>query len=238
MLEIVEAPLAFPPAEYDGLVIDAEEWPPLLHPQMLMDFEGYTAWEQHMVSRCAHQTASPESVIATLLRDARVLRAYQPESGPLTAAVNRLPLEMIDAESERILASSLDRFREVMAAVPDEFRPEPDEQMLAPAYEQLVLPEWRTWKTPLNRYLAAKAFASWTAYQGRGVISIVRGLEVAMALVRVEAARQCRNANRVLDQELLREAIRSADFMLNHLAVGEDLAADWSQAEAVQPVSA
>ena len=36
---------------------------------------------------------------------------------------------------------------------------------------------------------------------------------------------------RVLDQELLREAFRYADFALNHLAGGEELADAWSRAE-------
>ena len=90
---------------------------------------------------------------------------------------------------------------------------------------------WARFFAPLNRYLAAKAFASWTAYQGRGVATIVRGLEAALALVRVEAARQCRDAARPLDADLLLEAFRQADFILNHLAVGEDLAAAWSVAE-------
>ena len=52
---------------------------------------------------------------------------------------------------------------------------------------------WHEFRAPVNRFLAAKAFASWTAYQGRGVKTIVRGLEAALALVRVEAARQCRD---------------------------------------------
>jgi hypothetical protein len=90
---------------------------------------------------------------------------------------------------------------------------------------------WSTWSAPLRRYLAAKAFASWTAYQGRGLLSIVRGLQVALALVRVEAARACRDADRALDRELLLAAFRQADFILNHLAVGEDLAEEWSNAE-------
>jgi len=83
----------------------------------------------------------------------------------------------------------------------------------------------------VNRYIAAKAFASWTAYQGRGVATVVRGLEAAVALVRVEAARQCRETRRVVDAGQLLEAFRAADFSLNHLAVGEDLAAGWSEAE-------
>ena len=90
---------------------------------------------------------------------------------------------------------------------------------------------WEAFQRPVNRYLAAKAFASWTAYQGRGLATIVRGLESALALVRLEASRQCRDVARVLDRDLLLEAFRSADFALNHLAVGEELAAVWSEAE-------
>ena len=59
----------------------------------------------------------------------------------------------------------------------------------------------------------------------------MRGIEAAVALVRVEAARQCRDAGRVLDADLLLEAFRGADFILNHLAVGEDLAKNWSRVE-------
>ena len=62
-------------------------------------------------------------------------------------------------------------------------------------------------------------------------MSIVRGLEAALAVVRIESARQCRDATQALDAELLRGAFRSADFILNHLAVGEDLAEAWSAAE-------
>jgi hypothetical protein len=80
---------------------------------------------------------------------------------------------------------------------------------------------------PVVRYIAAKAFASWTAYQGRGVRTIVRGIAAAVALVRIEAARQCRDAARPLDEALLLEAFRSADFVLNHQAVGEGLAENW-----------
>jgi hypothetical protein len=64
-------------------------------------------------------------------------------------------------------------------------------------------------------------------------LSVVRGLEAALALVRVEAARQCRNAGRALDRALLLEAFRDADFLLNHLAAGDALAESWSRAELI-----
>src|SRR3970282_2012450 len=110
---------------------------------------------------------------------------------------------------------------EVMSAVPAELKPAADDDGLEDAMASHVRPVWDDYRAPINRSRAAKAFASWTAYQGRGVKTIVRGLEAAFALVRVESARQCRNAGRHLDTDLLREAFRSADFALNHLAVGE-----------------
>jgi hypothetical protein len=230
-LEIVHAPVAFPEAEYEGLQVDEDAWPPLLHPQMLMDLDGYNAWERHMVGRCADPAASPEAVIATLVRDAAALRAYIPGNRSLVEAVASLPRDVVDTASPASLDQSLSFFTDIVAAVPDDLKPEPDEQGLGDAFESLVVGQWAAWRGPINRYLAAKAFASWTAYQGRGVLTIVRGLDAALGLVRVEAARLCRDAGRPLDADLLREAFRNADFLLNHLAVGEDLAEGWSRAE-------
>ena len=90
---------------------------------------------------------------------------------------------------------------------------------------------WRS--TPrVRRSLDPDQIVSPHLPQGRGVSTIVRGLEAALAIVRVESTRLCRDAGRDLDAELLRDAFRCADFILNHLAVGEDLAEAWSSAEA------
>jgi Fe-S-cluster containining protein len=229
-LEIVENPAAFPPAEYEGLMVDPEAWPPLLHPRMLMDLESYTAWERHMVARCALEM-SPESVIGTLYRDARILRTYRPGEHSLITAVEQLPLGSVDTPGELSLEPSLALHAEVMRAVPEDVRPDSDDAGLEEAFIRLVVPEWAAWHAPLRMFLAGKAFANWTAYQGRGVLSIVRGLEAALAFVRMEASRECRNAGRPLDAELLKQAFRGTDFVLNHLAIGEDLAAGWSKVE-------
>ena len=230
-VRIVEAPRAFPPGEYEGLSVGIDDLPPLLHPRMLTDHPGYTAWERHMVARAADLTCAPEAVLATLARDARLLAAWTP--GPLTLAdaVAALPPAHVPASPPDELAESLRLFAQVMAAVPDDFKPEPDETDLPDAYRHLVRPVWPEFGRALNRYIAAKAFASWTAYQGRGVATIVRGIEAAVALVRVEAARQCRHSGRPMDASQLLEAFRGADFALNHLAVGEDLAEGWAEVE-------
>jgi hypothetical protein len=230
-VEIVTAPPAFPPADYEGLVVTADDLPPLLHPRMLMDAEGYSAWERHMVARCAALTCTPESVLATLERDASLIRQWKPGQTPLSDAIAALPRDAVEAGPPHTLDPSLHRHAEAMAAVPDELRPAADEDRLGDAYLAFVRASWPAFSAPLDRYLAAKAFATWTAYQGRGVATIVRGLEAALALVRVEASRQCRDAGRPLDRALLLEAFRAADFILNHLAVGDQLAAGWGGVE-------
>jgi hypothetical protein len=230
-LRIVDGPPAFPPANYEGLEVAEEDLPPLLHPRMLMDLDGYDVWERHMVQRCVDVTRLPESILATLHRDAGVIAQWKPGGATLAEAVAGLPVEFLDASPAAELGPSLEFFHEAMTAVPEEFRPDPDDDGLDAAFAGFVRPEWARFHAPVNRYIAAKAFATWTAYQGRGVATIVCGIEAAVGLVRVEAARQSRDARRPLDAELLLEAFRSADFILNHLAVGEDLAQNWSRAE-------
>jgi len=230
-IRIVEGPPAFPQADYEGLTVDDDAWPPLLHSKMLMDFEGYGAWERHMVARCADPRWAPETALATLRRDAQLLRSFVPGDATLADVIAALPGDPVVASPHASLEASLLMREAVVAAIPDDLKPAPDEEGLAEAYTRHVAPAWNQWRLPLNRYLAAKAFANWTAYQGRGILAIVHGLEAALALVRVEVSRQCRDAGRPLDADLLREAIRSADFALNHLAVGEDLADAWSRAE-------
>jgi hypothetical protein len=63
---------------------------------------------------------------------------------------------------------------------------------------------------------------------------VVRSLEVALAVVRVEAARLCATAERPLDEPLLIEAMRAADLLLVHLADPKTLAARLSEVEHTQ----
>ncbi|HEV8395038.1 MAG TPA: hypothetical protein VGQ37_12235 [Vicinamibacterales bacterium] len=230
-LGIVDSPASFPPADYDGLTVTDGDLPPLLRPDVLMDGDGYTAWERHMVDVCA-AAGSAEAAVATLARDASVLREWTGGGEPLNAVVARLPREVVAAAPPATLDASLRAHAEAMTCVPDDLKPEPDEHGLATAYQRFVRFAWPEFSRPLRHYVAAKAFASWTAYQGRGVATIVRGIDAALAVLRVEAARQCRAANAPLDADRLKEAIRAADFLLNHLATGDALAAAWSIVEA------
>jgi len=170
-------------------------------------------------------------VVATLASDAATLKTWRPGAGRLDDFVRRLPDDFVPVAAPDSLAGSHRLRDEVVTAIPDDLKPVPDHAGLDAAYAAHVRPAWSSFQRPINRYLAAKAFASWTAYQGKGVAAIVRGLDAALALVRIEASRHARDAGRTLDRDLMVEAFRNADFALNHLAVGEDLAAVWSRAE-------
>ena len=236
-VRIVEGPRAFPPSDYEGLIVEDDAFPPLLTRSMLMDLEGYAAWERHMVGVFAHVERAPEEGLANLVRDAGVLARWRPGTVTLAGAIAALPSlpslpsGRIEADVPEALAGSLALHHEVVLAMPEDLRPESDDDDLERAYVELVRPLWPAFAAPLNRYLAAKAFASWSAYPGRGIATIVRGLDAALAVVRVESARECRNAGHPLDAAMLLQAFRSADFALNHLAVGEDLCAAWAAAE-------
>ena len=111
--------------QYEGLVITPEDWPPLLHPRMLMDHEGYSAWERHMVTRCAEDATSPEERGCDT-------RARRESPAPLsarrtaqsTASSRRSRLIPSQASVPSSLAESLERSAdEAIAAVPDDMKP-------------------------------------------------------------------------------------------------------------------
>jgi hypothetical protein len=86
------------------------------------------------------------------------------------------------------------------------------------AERALIQTRWNGLGRPVRRYLGARAFAAWSAYIGEGLRSQVAMLSVALAVVRVEAARRSAAASRPLDEPILHAAIRSADLLLQHLS--------------------
>lgn len=82
---------------------------------------------------------------------------------------------------------------------------------------RLVAPAWPAFAPVITRYLAAKAFASWAAYlDDDGTAAVLKGVDAARAALQVEAARQCARAERMLDAQLLKAAIRQSDLLLVH----------------------
>ena len=120
-------------------------------------------------------------------------------------------------------AVSIDRFECVRRSVPQPWSwPEapPD---FAQQWQALVAARWPAFAAVVRRYRAAKIFASWAAYQGDGRLTVIRLADLADAALRVEAVRQCLQAGRALDAELLKQAVRRADLLLVHYADGRVL---------------
>jgi hypothetical protein len=97
------------------------------------------------------------------------------------------------------------RVREVLDAVPAEMRAE--------AAAAAARTSTGTGTSAHLRFLAAHAFANWTAHQGRGLRSWLRSIEAAHALV------------------VSGLGVGDADLLLRHLCDQDALARTWSRAE-------
>jgi Fe-S-cluster containining protein len=218
-IAIVRGPDAFPEDDYDGL--DARgELPPLLRPSMLMDSDGYAAWEAHMIATL-DAASTPPAALAMLRADAVALARWRPGDGALAGAVSALDGSgHVDAPPPATL------YEEVYAAIPIDLRADVPKVVV-----DLAMFDAPALAAPVRRFLAAHAFASWCAYQGRGVRTIIRSLDAVLAVLAIEAARLSRETGRALDPDLLAGAFGEADLRLRHQADRQALADAWSAAE-------
>jgi hypothetical protein len=230
-LTVVDEPAAYSAHEtYEGLTaIDA--LPPLIAPGMLMDLDAYDAFERHMVAVLA-RSPSAVAALAQLAGDVEHLRRWRPAHGPLIAVVNGLTAatrevdgtghtaEGAESRARRIYAR-LDRST-VARATPSDLRPHAAQGASVQTTSHEVI-RWNEWDPVIRRYLAARAFASWVAYQGRGLRTVLASLYVALDLVRHEAARLTGDSH-LLTRSIVKEAIRHADVQLVHHADSQRLA--------------
>lgn len=272
-LAIVRSPASFPAGgEYDGL--DARDaFPPLLRPGVLMDWDTVDALEQLGVALFAAETASPQAALDRFAAVCEALRGWRAADGPMVDRLRAIAADAL-ASGGAIPASNeeqaarldwpeiLKRDAEVRDSDPASHHDAhdaismsvsaaaaADEGRIESAYLAHAAPVWGTFTRPVCRYLAARLFGSWSWYQGQGLRSLVRSLDAALSVLRIEAARQTSNSgtmlnrdggldrdgrldrNRVLNRDQLREAIRQTDLRLLHLASRDALAARWSAAE-------
>jgi hypothetical protein len=196
---ILENPERFPPGEsYEGL--DAHtSLPPRLRPDMLMDWDDWWDWERRSVEALV-TAPSAEAGLARLRAAVDFVRDWRPGGGPLrTRIVSAFAQPPVTGSAA---AADLARHRrEILAAMPDEIRPEPARAAGTPA------------APVLQRYLAAHAFANWQAHLGEGLRAWLRSLEAAHALMMSG-----------LD-------VGTSDLWLRHLADPMRLADAWNAAE-------
>lgn len=248
---VVLDPPGFPSSwPWEGL--DARDaLPPLLRPGVLMDWASLDRWERFAVSVLAEEQQSPEAaldILAGAAEDARrwtpadgsfegffrgVLAGWLPRAGSggraAEEAAGAAPSSPLPRRSGlpgaagawRLVAESV-RHRERLPAAPDG---------LEDADARWVAPAWPVLGRPIRRWLAARIFGSWLALQGEGLRTTVLGLEIALGVLRAEAARGSGEAGRALDEELLKEAVGRSDLLLVQLADPEALARRLSRCE-------
>ena len=238
-LQIVEQPPAFPASRrYEGL--DArEQWPPLLRPGVLMSWAALERWEQHAVSllrrRAARARAGSRPAGSGGRSGARAGRrtgaASSPSSRTASSGRRRCGTER-RATDEVPVAELRAAWDTVAATVPvDHLRPRPLETIGDQAGVRCWRAGWREQQRPIRRWLAARAFASWLALQGDGLRTAVRGLQLALLVLRAEALRGCAESGRALDAASMKEAFRRADLLLVQLADPAALARRLSRCE-------
>jgi len=210
---ILESPAGFPRGgEYEGLDARAN-MPPLLRPDMLMDWESWSLWEQLSVEHLARGAASASASLAGVRAAVEIARTWSPARGPLAAHLTSAygaatgPRDSHARDDQRRLA-------EVLSAIPPDVRDRFAAPRLASHAHTVTADAVR------RRFLAAHAFANWTAHLGLGLRTWLRSLESADALVSLGLG------------------IDGADLLLRHLADPAALARTWSAAETDSSYSA
>ncbi len=207
-VQIVTSPAAYPDdGEYEGL--DARDsLPPLLRPNLLMDWESWWVFEQLSVDTLVTGGDPPDRALARLAATIEALRSWTPGDGPLHTAVRRA-FERAPLAGTRAIPDLAARRREVAAAIPADLQAtfESDVRNASPEAGDAPSP------AILVRFVAAHAFANWTAHLGSGLRTWLRSVEAAYACATDGAG------------------VRHADLLLRHLADPRVLAATWSAVE-------
>ncbi len=188
---IVTGAAAFPnDGEYVGL--DATtSLPPLLRPGILMDWESWWEVERLAVTHLSRNDWDLAGTLTSLAAIVEDIRAWRPEQGALLARV-RTAFETSVPGGQRPFD---DEWRATSCAfaidaVPSDLRDN------VPTFT----PGSQAPATPiLRRFLAAHAFANWTAHLAQGLRSWLRSIEVAYALAAATGS------------------ISTADLVLRHL---------------------
>ncbi len=215
---IVEAPPAFPASRrYDGL--DGRgAWPPLVRPNLLFDLTSYARWESFVIDTLGDRGVSTAVALARLADAAECLRLWTPAMGSLEDAVAALTFTEQPSRPQAILNrysafQAAETYDRILEFIPHGLgRPSP-----ASRGSSLSDWDWAQGGGAAKRYLAAKAFGSWAAYEARGIRTLVAELMATELVLKVEAARLMSQGRTCLDEAMMIDAVRATDWLLVHL---------------------
>jgi Fe-S-cluster containining protein len=179
---------AFPVVgEYVGF--DARHaWPPLVRPDLLMDWDSWWDCERRAVDILLSDRDSDPAIGLTRLRAVvDDVRRWSPADGPLGTRVADAFARASRGTPTAVRAhpASVDA---AFAAIPDDLRPDRFRETLT------------TSDRATKRFLAAHAFANWAAHSEEGLGAWMRSIDTAAALLDAGAG------------------VRQADLILRHLA--------------------
>jgi hypothetical protein len=203
----------------------------------MFDDESFDMWERFLVRTFGSWPAGVPAALAYVAAAAERLRAWRVDAGPLvdvvTHALRVPPNSEADPRAAEHYAALVGSrcYTRVAATVPPELDAPVAPDDVDRSCSRWVEAGWCAGVRPPLRYLASKAFASWTAYQSRGVRTQVAELFVAATVLRVEAARVCARTQSPLTDAGWHAAIRAADLLLVHLADREGLMSWLGRAE-------
>jgi hypothetical protein len=174
--------------------------PPLLRPGMLTDLAGYNAWEAECVATLGSGMTTA-SALDVVTHATEVVRRWTPADGALADTV-AAAFEAAPTRPAATLAWDVRTGGAILRSLTNDpaqaVDGEPPE--LPPELDRAVA-----------NYLAARVFANWIAYQGRGLRTVVAWLHACHELVRTRA----REFGGTARADLV-AAIRHADLILLH----------------------
>jgi hypothetical protein len=242
---ILRSPPGFPSGgEYHGLDARAS-LPPMLRPELLMDWDSWWAWERLAVEFLGRGDDSPDAQLATLSAAVELIRGWTPDHRePLPAHV-RASFAIARSAPASAARGGTEATRGARGGA-EAARGARGPGATQPGHHELPAPlsaadAWHAILAAipddfrdaarantdragrdampddvLSRLLAAHAFASWTAHLGDGLRSWLRSLDAVRALAR---------------DGYTPGAI---DLLLRHLADPRALAHTWSAAETLR----
>jgi Fe-S-cluster containining protein len=214
---IVEAPRSLlPSGPLEGL--DATDTlPPLLRPGMLMDIEGYEAWERHGVRVLADVRFTADVALQIIGEATASVEGWAPGRGSLREAVERSFDCPLEARGETGPARHVERMMLAIRSVPS--------GLDAPVPSDNIAGRWETvasicerYDRVIRNYLAARLFGNWIAYHAQRLSTVVEWLKICLSILKVETARHTGDADLSDSSEVVRRAIRATDLLVVHLS--------------------
>jgi hypothetical protein len=202
--------------------LDATEaLPPLLRPGMLMDFDGYHAWESAAVSLLDSAAPDVNGALSALESASRDIREWCPGQRTLREAVLEAMRSASSVASTGDPGDDRQAYSLALASVPSTLRPPSKDEGIGSRHADVDF-LWREFDDVIRRYLASKLFAGWWPYLGLDLRSVVYAIRVHAAVLRTNLSRQLRR--RDSGRDAMREAIRDTDLLMVHLSDARALA--------------